>query len=49
MKAIDKNRVKPFLLAEEQSLGAAAGAVLDDEKRAPGNLVKKIGSRAPRR
>ena len=49
MKAIDKNRFKPFLPAEEQSLGNAAGAVPDDEKRQPGNFVKKIGSRAPRR
>jgi twitching motility protein PilT len=49
MKAIDKNRFKPFLPAEEQSLGNAAGAVPDDEKRAPGNFVKKVGSRAPRR
>jgi twitching motility protein PilT len=49
MKAIDKNRFKLFLPAEEQHLGDAAGAVPDDEKRAPGNFVKKIGSRAPRR
>jgi twitching motility protein PilT len=49
MKAIDKNRFKPFLPAEEQSLGDAAGAVPDDEKRAPGNFAKKIGSRAQRR
>src|SRR5712664_1588824 len=32
MKAIDKNRFKPFLPAEEQSFGNAAGAVPDDEK-----------------
>jgi twitching motility protein PilT len=49
MKAIDKNRFKPFLPAEEQSFGNAAGAVPDDEKRQPGNFVKKIGARAPRR
>ncbi|HEV2045279.1 MAG TPA: type IV pilus twitching motility protein PilT [Chthoniobacterales bacterium] len=49
MKAIDKNRFKPFLPAEEQSLGNAAGAVPDDEKRQPGNFVKKIGSRTTRR
>jgi len=49
MKAIDKSRFKPFLPAEEQSLGNAAGAVLDDERRVPGNFVKKIGARTPRR
>src|SRR5437879_11463050 len=49
MKAIDKNRFKPFLPAEEEHLGDAAGAVPDDEKRVPGNFVKKIGSRTPRR
>jgi twitching motility protein PilT len=49
MKAIDKNRFKPFLPAEEQGLGDAAGAVPDDEKRQPGNFVKKIGSRPTRR
>ncbi|MEY2481097.1 MAG: twitching motility protein PilT [Verrucomicrobiota bacterium] len=41
MKAIDKNRFKPFLPAEEQSLGDAAGSVPDDEKRAPGNFMKR--------
>src|SRR3984893_5943187 len=49
MKAIDKNRFKKFLPSEEQSLGDAAGAVPDDEQRRPGNFVKKVGSRAPRR
>jgi twitching motility protein PilT len=49
MKAIDKNRFKQFLLAEDEHLGDAAGSVPDDEKRAPGDFVKKIGSRAPRR
>src|SRR5437588_1125402 len=49
MKAIDKNRFKQFLPAEEEHLGDAAGAVPDDEKRVPGNLVKKIGLRTPRR
>ena len=49
MKAIDKNRFKKFLPLEEQSLGDAAGAVPDDEKRQPGNFVKKVESRAPRR
>ena len=41
MKAIDKNRFKPFLPAEEEHLGDAAGAVPDDEKRAPGNFMKR--------
>jgi twitching motility protein PilT len=49
MKAIDKSRFKKFLPIEEQSLSDAAGAVPEDEQRAPGNFVKKIGSRAPRR
>jgi hypothetical protein len=49
MKAIDKNRFKTFLPAGEQCLGDAAGAVLEDEQGAPGNFVKKIGFRAPRR
>jgi twitching motility protein PilT len=49
MKAIDKNRFKKFLPSEEQSLGDAAGAVPDDEQRQPGNFVKKVESRAPRR
>src|SRR5438309_5934926 len=49
MKAIDKNRFKPFLPAEEAALGNAAGAVPDDEKRQPGNFVKKIGPRASAR
>ncbi|MEP6603228.1 MAG: type IV pilus twitching motility protein PilT [Spartobacteria bacterium] len=41
MKAIDKNRFKSFLLSEEEHLGDSAGAVPDDEKRAPGNFVKR--------
>ncbi len=40
MKAIDKNRFKKFLPAEEEALGNAAGAVPNDEKRAAGNYVK---------
>jgi twitching motility protein PilT len=48
MKAIDKNRFKPFLPAEEQDLGVAAGAVPDDEKRLPGNFMKKAASRPTR-
>ena len=40
MKAIDKNRFKPFLPAEEAALGNAAGAVPDDEQKTPGNFTK---------
>jgi len=40
MKAIDKNRFKSFLPAEEQQLGNSAGAAPDDVKRAPGDFVK---------
>jgi twitching motility protein PilT len=46
MKAIDKNRFKPFLSAEEEALGNAAGAVPDDEKRLPGNFAKPLSARA---
>jgi twitching motility protein PilT len=49
MKAIDKNRFKKFLPAEEEHLGDAAGSVPDDEKRPPGAFVKRAGARAPRR
>jgi len=49
MKAIDKNRFKQFLPAEEQDLGVASGAVPDDEKRLPGNFMKKAASRSIRR
>ena len=49
MKAIDKNRFKPFLSAEEEALANAAGAAPDDEKRLPGNFVKPIGVPAARR
>src|SRR6266702_4633389 len=49
MKAIDKNRFKQFLPAEEEHLGDAAGAVPDDEQRQPGNFVKRIAGHAPRR
>ena len=41
MKAIDKNRFKPFLAADEQDFANAAGAAPDDEKRVPGNFVKQ--------
>ena len=40
MKAIDKNRFKPFLPEDEQAFANAAGATRDDEKRVPGNFVK---------
>jgi twitching motility protein PilT len=49
MKAIDKNRFKQFLPAEEQSLGDSAGAVSDDEKKLPGNFIKKAASPPARR
>ncbi len=41
MKAIDKNRFRQFLPAEEAALGNAAGAVPDDRQRAPGDFVKR--------
>jgi twitching motility protein PilT len=40
MKAIDKNRFKEFLSAEEQSLGHAAGSAAGVQKRSPGDFVK---------
>ena len=46
MKAIDKNRFKPFLSPEEEALADAAGSVREDEKRIPGNFVKALGARA---
>src|SRR5881409_1194711 len=46
MKAIDKNRFKPFLSPEEEALANAAGSVPDDEKRLPGNFVKAFATRA---
>jgi twitching motility protein PilT len=49
MKAIDKNRFKQFLPAEEEHLGDAAGAVPNDERRQPGNFVRRVAGRAPRR
>src|SRR3989454_5501745 len=48
MKAIDKNRFKKFLPSEEEHLGDAAGAVPEDEKRPPGNFVKRVATRRPR-
>jgi twitching motility protein PilT len=47
MKAIDKNRFKRFLPPEEEHLGDAAGAVPSDEKRLPGNFVKRVAARRP--
>ncbi len=49
MKAIDKNRFKPYLPAEEAHLGDAAGAVPDDEQRKPGNFVKRVAAKPARR
>src|SRR6266700_5399222 len=49
MKAIDKNRFKQFLPAEEENLGDAAGAVSDDEKRLPGNFMKRAATRSSAR
>src|SRR6184192_1167573 len=46
MKAIDKNRFKQYLPAEEEALANAAGAAPDDEKRIPGNFVKPFGAPA---
>jgi twitching motility protein PilT len=40
MKAVDKNRFKPFLPPDEEGLGNSAGATPDDAKRAPGDFVK---------
>src|SRR5438309_3946343 len=40
MKAIDKNRFKPFLPAEEAALGNATGAVPEDEQKTPGDFTK---------
>src|SRR3989440_5125556 len=49
MKAIDKNRFKQFLPTEEQSLADSAGAVPEDEKRLPGNFMKRAATRPTRR
>jgi twitching motility protein PilT len=45
MKAIDKNRFKPFLSTEEESLANAAGSVPEDQKPIPGNFVKAFATR----
>ncbi len=49
MKAIDKNRFKPFLPAEEEHLGDAAGAILDDQKKLPGNFIKRVSTQPHQR
>ena len=49
MKAIDKGRFKEFLPSEEKELGNAAGSAPDDQKRAPGDFVKRVAGRNPRR
>jgi twitching motility protein PilT len=46
MKAIDKNRFKPFLSRDDEALANAAGSVPDDEKHVPGNFVKPLAARA---
>jgi len=46
MKAIDKNRFKPFLSRDDEALANAAGSVPEDEKRVPGNFVKPVAARA---
>src|SRR3989442_2543582 len=47
MQAIDKNRFKEFLPAEDEHLGDAAGAVPDDQKRLPGNFMKRAATQSP--
>jgi len=49
MKAIDKNRFKQFLPEEEEHLGDAAGAVPNDEKKLPGNFMKRAATRGATR
>jgi len=45
MKSIDKNRFKEFLSLEEKALGNATGSAPDDQRRLPGNFVKKVSIR----
>src|SRR5215469_16072734 len=45
MKAIDKSRFKPFLSTEEESLADAAGAIREDERRPPGNVMRPLAVR----
>ena len=40
MKAIDKSRFNPFLSTEEEALADAAGAIREDERRPPGNVMR---------
>jgi len=49
MKSIDKNRFKQFLPAEDEHLGDAAGAVPNDEKKLPGDFMKRAATRSPAR
>jgi twitching motility protein PilT len=42
MKAIDKNRFKSYLPAEEAALGNSAGSTPDDERRPRGDFVKRL-------
>jgi twitching motility protein PilT len=46
MKAIDKNRFKPFLSPDDEALANAAGSAPSDQKRVPGNFVKPVAARA---
>lgn len=45
MKAIDKSRFKPFLSTEEEALADAAGAIREDERRPPGNVMRPLAVR----
>src|SRR5881392_2063953 len=47
MKAIDKSRFKEFLPSEERALSNAAGAAPEDQKRVPGDFVKRAAARTP--
>src|SRR4051812_20527722 len=49
MKAIDKNRFKPFPPPDEEHLADFAGAVPDDERRKPGEVAKRLTARPGRR
>ena len=46
MKAIDKSRFKRYLPPEEAALGHSAGGAPDDQQRARGDFVKRVGLRA---
>jgi len=48
MKAIDKSQFKEFLGMEDRGLGNAAGAAVDDQRRVPGDFVKRKSLRLPR-